>query len=100
MAKLIYTANTSLDGYTEDATGSFDFTAPSDEVHQYINDRERPIGTYLYGRRLYRTMRYWETAESEGALSAVALDYAQLWQAADKVVYSSTLQEVSTRRTS
>ena len=99
MAKLVYTANTSLDGYTEDSTGSFEWTAPTAEVHQYINDRERPIGTYLYGRRLYETMRYWETADAETGQSAVGLDYAQLWQAADKIVYSSTLSETSTRRT-
>ena len=99
MAKLVYTTNTSLDGYIEDSTGSFEWSAPTAEVHQYINDRERPIGTYLYGRRLYETMRYWETAHTETDLSAVASDYAQLWLAADKVVYSSTLGEVSTRRT-
>jgi len=99
MAKLIYTSITSLDGYIEDASGSFDWAAPDEEVHTYVNDQERRIGTYLLGRRLYETMRYWETADEEPDQHPVALDYARIWQAADKVVYSSTLAEVTTRRT-
>jgi dihydrofolate reductase len=96
MAKLFYTANISLDGYVEDADGNFDFTAPGEEVHAFINDLERPIATYLYGRRLYDTMAVWETLQSD---EPVMRDYAELWRAADKVVYSRTLGGPSTERT-
>jgi dihydrofolate reductase len=99
MAKLIYTAITSLDGYVNDETGNFDWSAPDEEVHAFVNDLERPIGTYLYGRRLYEVMRFWETAHEPPDQPEVMLDYARLWQAADKVVYSRTLQDVSTART-
>ena len=95
---LLYTANTSLDGYTVDSSGSFDFTVPSEEVHAFINDRQRPIGTYLYGRRMYETMRVWQELPGDGDSEVVA-DYAGIWKAADKVVYSATLAEVGTPRT-
>ena len=96
MAKLIYSAIASLDGYIEDEHGKFDWAAPDAEVHDFVNDMERPIGTYLYGRRMYETMVYWETAPSERPESR---DYAEIWQAADKVVYSTTLEGVSSART-
>ncbi len=99
MAKLIYSAITSLDGYIEDADGSFDWAVPDDEVHGFINDLERPVGTHLYGRRMYETMVGWETDPTLGDQSPFMRDFAQIWQAADKVVYSKTLAAVSTRRT-
>jgi dihydrofolate reductase len=100
MAKLIYSAIASLDGYTEDTDGSFGWAAPDAEVHAYVNDLERPIGTYLYGRRMYETMVYWETAPSSGATDeAIHHDFATIWQAADKVVYSTTLADTSSART-
>jgi dihydrofolate reductase len=98
MAKLIYTAITSLDGYVNDETGNFDWAAPDAEVHAFVNDLERPSGTYLYGRRMYEVMRFWETAHEAPDQPEVVLDYARLWQAADKVVYSRTLPEVTTAR--
>lgn len=98
MARLIYSMIMSLDGYIADGDGNFDWAAPDEEVHQYFNDMEREIGTYLYGRRMYETMIYWETAHTH-ADSPVELDYAQVWQAADKVVYSRTLETVSSERT-
>ena len=96
MAKLIYSAIASLDGYVEDEQGQFDWAAPDEEVHAFANDLERTVGTYLYGRRMYETMVYWET---EGDDDAVTRDYAALWRATDKVVYSRTLQTVSSERT-
>lgn len=99
MAKLIYTAITSLDGYIEDEGGDIDWGAPDEEVHAFVNDAERPIGTYLYGRRMYETMTYWETVSPAGDQDAVSRDYAAIWQAADKIVYSRTLQAPSTART-
>ena len=99
MAKLIYSGLTSLDGYTVDADGVFDWAAPSDEVHAFVNDLERPVGTYLYGRAMYEVMRYWETAGRAGDESAVGKDYAGIWQAADKIVYSRTLEAADTART-
>jgi dihydrofolate reductase len=99
MARLIYAAIMSLDGYVADADGSFAWAAPDDEVHRCINDLERPVGTYLYGRRMYETMVYWETARMQGDQPAVVQDFAHLWQAADKIVYSQTLQTVSSART-
>ena len=99
MAKLIYSAITSLDGYVEDASGAFDWSAPDEEVHAFVNDGERGIGTYLYGRRMYETMVFWETASAEHDLNAVSRDYAQIWRAADKIVYSRTLPAVSSART-
>jgi dihydrofolate reductase len=99
MAKLIYSAITSLDGYTADANGNFDWAAPDDEVHAFVNDLERRVGTYLYGRRMYEVMVYWETALTDAAQPPVIRDYAAIWQAADKVVYSSTLKAVSSAGT-
>jgi dihydrofolate reductase len=99
MAKLIYSAIASLDGYVEDQHGRFDWAAPDDEVHAFVNDLERPIGTYLYGRRMYETMTFWETAHTDAGSSAVIRDFAAIWQAAEKVVYSRTLQTVSSART-
>jgi dihydrofolate reductase len=99
MAKLIFSAITSLDLYIEDAGGSFDWSAPDDEVHAFINDLERPIGTYLCGRRLYEVMTYWETVPTGPEQPEVGRDFAELWQAADKVVYSRTLDEVTSART-
>jgi dihydrofolate reductase len=98
MAKLIYASLCSLDGYFEDADGNFDWAAPDDEVHAFVNDLERSIGTYLYGRRMYEVMKFWETAQTEGE-PAVFRDYAEVWKTADKVVYSRTLQAPSTART-
>jgi len=98
MAKLLYTAITSLDGYVNDADGGFDWAEPAPDLHQYVNDLEREVGTHLYGRRMYEVMRYWETAGGADE-SAVERDYASVWQAADKVVFSRTLDAVSTART-
>jgi dihydrofolate reductase len=99
MAKLIYSAITSLDGYVADTDGRFDWAAPDEQVHAFVNDLERPVGTYLYGRRMYDVMRYWETAHTEPDQPPVGLDFARIWQAADKVVYSTSLDEVTTTRT-
>src|SRR6516164_9309284 len=99
MAKLIYSSLMSLDGYIADADGGFDWAAPDEEVHAFVNDLERPVGTYLYGRRMYETMRYWETAHALAGQSPVALDFARIWQAASKVVYSTTLAAPVTART-
>jgi dihydrofolate reductase len=99
MAKLIYSAITSLDGYTVDADGSFGWAAPDAEVHQFVNDLERGVGTYLYGRRMYETMRYWETAGGADDDSPQSRDYAAIWRGAAKVVYSTTLREVNTADT-
>jgi dihydrofolate reductase len=99
MAKLICTAITSLDGYIADEHGEFDWGAPDSDVHAFINDLERPIGTYLYGRRLYEVMVFWETAPAQPNQPPPVLDYAKLWQAADKIVYSTTLETASSART-
>jgi len=99
MAKLIYVSNVSLDGYVEDEHGSFDWTVPDDELFAFITDLVRPIGAYLYGRRMYDTLAVWETDPSLAAQSERMADFASLWQAADKVVYSTTLDAVSTART-
>jgi dihydrofolate reductase len=99
MSKLIYIANVTLDGYIEDAHGNFDFTTPSDDVFAFITDLLRPCGTYLYGRRLYETMAVWETEPAIAAQSELMGEFARVWQAADKVVYSTTLHEVSTAKT-
>ncbi len=98
MATLIYSAIASLDGYVADDAGKFDWAAPSEEVHAFVNDLERPIGTYLYGRRMYEVMVAWETPETF-ARRPVSLDFAQIWQAAEKVVYSTTLEEPRSART-
>ena len=99
IGKLIYAANVSLDGYLEDETGSFDWSVPDDEVHAFWNEHERRIGTSLYGRRMYETMRVWEWDDWLTSEPAVVREYAGIWRDADKVVYSSTLEEVSTART-
>ena len=99
MAKLIYSALTSLDGYTADENGGFDWAEPDEEVHAFVNDLERPVGTYLYGRRMYEVMVFWETAHTLAGPSPVGLDFAKIWQAADKIVYSKTLAAPSTART-
>lgn len=101
MARLIYSALTSLDGCIEDAAGNFDWATPDEEVHAFVNDLQRPIGTYLLGRRMYEVMVYWETVEPSpdepGYL--IESDFAELWRAADKVVYSRSLKSVSSDRT-
>jgi dihydrofolate reductase len=99
MAKLSYSAIGSLDGYVEDASGKFEWAAPDEEVHAFVNELERPIGTYLYGRRMYETMVFWETVDPDGDWPAVAREFAAIWQAAEKVVYSRTLETVSSART-
>jgi dihydrofolate reductase len=100
MAKLIYSMLMSLDGYTEDERGTFGWGAPEDEeVHSYVNELGRAFGTYLYGRRMYETMVYWETAHTVPDQPPVVLEWARQWQAADKIVYSRTLTEASSART-
>jgi dihydrofolate reductase len=99
MAKLIYSAIASLDGYVEDEAGNFDWAAPDGEVHAFVNDLERPIGTYLYGRRMYETMVFWESVNTGGDHPTVFQDYAEIWQAADKIVYSRTLHTISSAGT-
>ncbi len=99
MAKLIYVANVSLDGYIEDAQGSLDWTEPSDEVFTFITDLVRPVGTYLYGRRMYETMAVWETQPALAAQSELMADFANVWQGADKIVYSTTQDVVATANT-
>ncbi|MCU1674960.1 MAG: deaminase [Frankiales bacterium] len=94
---LTYAAIASLDGYVNDSSGGFGWAAPDDEVHAFVNDLERHVGTYLYGRRMYEVMRYWDGPPSDS--DPVSLDYAGVWQATDKVVYSRTLREVTTPRT-
>ena len=99
MAQLIYSVIMSLDGYTADADGDIEWAAPDEEVHAFVDELERPVGTYLYGRGMYETMRYWETAHTLPGQSAVSLDFARIWQAAGKIVYSTTLQAADTART-
>jgi dihydrofolate reductase len=99
MARLIYTAITSLDGYVADKTGNFDWAAPDEEVHSFVNDLERGAGTHLYGRRMYEVMVFWETAHTLADQTPVFKDYADIWQAADKIVYSRTLERVTSART-
>ena len=97
-AKLIYSAITSLDGYVADVNGNFDWAAPDEELHTFVNDLERPVGTYLYGRRMYEVMVYWE-AEPPADQPQFVRDFAEIWRSADKIVYSKTLQTVSSART-
>ena len=99
MAKLIYSVIASLDGYITDANGNFDWAAPDEEVHAFVNDLERPIGTYLYGRRMYETMKAWQHPESFPDRQPVVDDFASIWKAAEKIVYSRTLENVSSERT-
>ncbi|HEY1652595.1 MAG TPA: dihydrofolate reductase family protein [Acidimicrobiales bacterium] len=98
MAKLIYVANASLDGYSEDSDGGIDWGTPDEEYFGFINDLERPVGTYLYGRRMYEAMVYWETAPIADQPPWVA-DFTNIWRVADKVVFSKTLTSVSSGRT-
>jgi dihydrofolate reductase len=99
MAKLIYAAIASLDGYVEDEEGRFDWAEPDDEVLAFINDLERPLGTYLYGRRMYETMVFWETVSTAADEPTAFCDYAEIWRAAEKIVYSRALQTASSART-
>ena len=99
MARLIYSAIASLDGYVADEDGNFDWAVPGEEVHAFINDLERPVGTYLYGRRMYETMAAWETIDTGPDQRPITRDFAEIWQAADKIVYSKTLETVSSART-
>ena len=98
MGRLIYAAITSLDGYVADREGRFDWAMPDEEVHAFVNDTQRGIGTYLYGRRLYDVMDVWETMPADGEPEEIA-DYQRIWRAADKVVYSRTLDAPRTPRT-
>jgi len=98
VAKLIYAAITSLDGYVADEDGQFDWAAPDEQVHTFVNDLMRPIGTHLYGRRMYETLVPWETMDTDGQSRAMQ-DYAELWRAADKIVYSRTLETASSTKT-
>ncbi len=98
MAELIYSAICSLDGYVEDAGGGFQWAAPDEEVHAFVNEEERSVGTYLYGRGMYETMAVWETMDT-AAEPPVMGDFAEIWRAAEKVVFSRTLAEVGTERT-
>jgi dihydrofolate reductase len=95
---LVYSAIASLDGYINDADGKFEWSAPDEEVHAFVNEQERGVGTYLYGRRMYEVMRFWEDAPADQE-SAAFNDYAGIWRSADKVVYSATLDAVTTGRT-
>jgi dihydrofolate reductase len=99
MAKLIYSVIASLDGYIEDADGTFEWAAPDEEVHAFVNDLERPVGTYLYGRRMYETMLFWESPPDLAAEPPVVRDFAAIWQAADKIVYSKAMQTVRSANT-
>ena len=100
MANLIYSAIASLDGYVADEDGNFDWAAPDEEVHSFVNELERPVGTYLYGRRMYEVMVYWETADTLADQSpSPERDFAEIWKAADKIVYSNTLEQAASART-
>jgi dihydrofolate reductase len=99
MAKLIYSALTSLDGYVADATGNFDWAAPDEEVHTFVNDLMRPIGTYLYGRRMYEVLVAWESDDILVDAPPFIHDFATIWRAANKIVYSKSLESVSSART-
>ncbi len=96
MAKLIYVTNVSLDGFIEDEHGSFQWTEPNDEQFAFVTDLIRPVGTYIYGRRLYESMAVWETEPALATQSELMAEFARVWQAADKIVYSTTLESVST----
>ena len=99
MAKLIYSMITSLDGYVADAQGAFDWAVPDEEVHRFVNDEARSIATYLFGRRMYELMLYWEDATALAGEPDVVLDFATIWRAADKVVYSRTLEQAASAKT-
>jgi dihydrofolate reductase len=99
VTELVYSAIASLDGYVEDADGTFDWAAPDEEVHQFVNELVRPIRTHLLGRRMYETMCFWESPPDLPEQPQVVRDFAAIWQSADKIVYSKTLQSVTTART-
>ena len=99
MAKLIYSAIASADGYAEDASGSFDWAEPDEQLLRFVNDLERPAATYLYGRRMYETMLYWETAHTVPGQPSSVREFTGIWQAAEKIVFSTTLQSVPGART-
>jgi dihydrofolate reductase len=99
LGKLIYSAIASLDGYVADESGNFDWAEPDEEVHSFVNDLERQIGTYLYGRRLYEVMVAWESADTVAGQPAYMKDFAEIWKGADKIVYSRTLESASTSST-
>jgi len=99
VARLLYSAIASLDGFVADDRGNFDWAAPDEEVHQFVNDREREVGTYLLGRRMYDVMKFWETADAQPDEPPVFHDYARIWRGADKIVYSASLDRVTTART-
>jgi dihydrofolate reductase len=99
VGELIYSVIASLDGYVEDVNGTFGWAAPDEEVHAFVNELERPVGTYLYGRRMYETMVFWERPPDPGEQSPAVRDYATIWQSAEKIVYSRTLETVSSART-
>lgn len=99
MSRLVYFAISSVDGYTADTSGGFDWAAPDAEVHAFVNDLERDVSTYLYGRRMYETMQVWQTFGDDPDESPEVVDFAGIWRNADKVVYSSTLAEPVTPRT-
>lgn len=99
MAKLIYATIASFDGYIEDEHGKFDWAEPSEEVHAFANDLERDVGTHLYGRRMYETMKVWDSDEILEGQPAVMRDYAEIWRASEKIVYSRSLDEVEPSRT-
>ncbi|QIM22668.1 deaminase [Phycicoccus sp. HDW14] len=99
MGRLVYGANMSLDGFLEDASGSFDWSVPDEELHEFWNEHERGIGTSLYGRRMYESMRVWEEDEWLAGHAPIVREYAGIWRDTDKVVYSTSLEEVSTART-
>jgi dihydrofolate reductase len=99
VARLIYTTIASLDGYVADVDGNFGWAEPDEEVHRFVNDLERPVGTYLFGRRMYEVMVYWETADMAAGLPPVGREFAAIWRAASKIVYSRTLGQASSART-
>lgn len=99
MGKLVYSMIESLDGYVADAAGKFDWARPDEALHTFINDLERSAGTYLYGRRMYEVMAVWETLDRSGPVPPFIEDYARIWRAADKIVYSTSLRAVSSERT-
>jgi dihydrofolate reductase len=99
VGRLVYSTQVSLDGFITDRSGSFDFTEPDDEVHAFVNDSLRPVGTHLYGRRLYDVMVFWETVPDDSSVPPVMRDFGRVWRNADKVVYSRTLDRVASRRT-
>jgi dihydrofolate reductase len=98
LAKLIYSAIASLDGHVADEDGSFEWAEPDEEVHSFVNDLQRQVGTYLLGRRMYEVLIAWETMETEGQPPFIR-DFAEIWRATDKIVYSATLETISTTRT-